>query len=219
MEADFWQDKWVNNLIGFHQTDYHPWLDLIAKHKNNAHLFVPLCGKSLDMWPLAQRYDKLAAAELSEIAFVDFFKEAKLQPQVYSKGLYNRYSLQRSPFDISIWQGDYFGLTNQQLAIGQQVDIFDRAAMIALPALMRDDYVSQLKTLFKHATLFLLTLEFDQQELSGPPFSIDETVIEQSFSFADSIELLATSELSDKIFAQRKLKVSHLVESLYLIKW
>mgnify|MGYP000400918887 CR=1 FL=1 len=58
MKADFWHDKWNNNEIGFDQDQPNP---LLVEHwqalnlEANARVFVPLCGKSIDMvWLLHQ---------------------------------------------------------------------------------------------------------------------------------------------------------------------
>ena len=219
MEPQFWHRVWQNNTIGFHQTGYHPWLAKIVERKSNNDLFVPLCGKSLDMWPLANHYRRLIGAELSDIACQDFFNDAGVVPRITRDGRHQTYHADTSDYDIKLWQGDYFGLTAAQVNSGESVDIFDRAALVALPESMRMPYVQQLRALCKHATLFLMTLEFDQRQMNGPPFSLDHTMIKNYFSYASSIEKIATQPLNDKIFAQRKLKVSELVESLYLIKW
>ncbi len=57
MDPDFWHERWKNQDIGFHQPDFHallqkywPRLEIPAA----APVFVPLCGKSLDMVWLAQ---------------------------------------------------------------------------------------------------------------------------------------------------------------------
>lgn len=219
MEQQFWHQMWTNNTIGFHQTGYHPWLDKIAALKSSRELFVPLCGKSLDMWPLANYYDRLIGAELSEIACQDFFQEADLAPTVKRMAQHNVYYCRSAEHDIRLWQGDYFALTSEQIGDGARIDIFDRAALVALPEPMRAPYVKQLRTLCNHATLFILTLEFEQSQLSGPPFALNDAMIKDYFGFADSIEKIASQQLDDKIFAQRKLPVSELVESLYIIKW
>jgi thiopurine S-methyltransferase len=219
LEQQFWHQIWENNTIGFHQTDHHPWLEQIVKLKSNDDLFVPLCGKSLDMWPLSGHYRRLIGAELSDIACEDFFKDAGIVPNVAIEAEHRRYQTKTADYEIKLWQGDYFSLSSHQISDADRLDVFDRAAMVALPDQMRLPYVQQLRSLCKHATLFILTLEFDQQQLSGPPFALDDAMIHEYFSFASSIKKIATRPLSDKIFAQRKLRVDELAESLYVIKW
>ena len=219
MEPKFWHQVWKNNSIGFHQMEFHPWLKNITEEKMAANVFVPLCGKSLDMWPLAASYDGLIGAELSEIACRDFFTQAKLTPEISNNGQHQQFRFADSEVDIALLMGDYFALSPEQFNAKGGFDIFDRAAMVALPQSMRQAYVDKLRELFKHTTLFIMTLEFDQNEISGPPFCLNDTMINQYFGFATSAKLLESKLLDDKVFAQRKLKVSSLRESLYQITW
>ena len=56
VDADFWNQRWQNNQIAFHQGRVNPLLDthfgelaLIPGDR----VFVPLCGKAIDMrWPI-----------------------------------------------------------------------------------------------------------------------------------------------------------------------
>ena len=64
MDPSFWHDRWENQDIGFHQADidallpaYWPRLELAS----DAPVFVPLCGKSLDMVWLAQQGHRASA--------------------------------------------------------------------------------------------------------------------------------------------------------------
>lgn len=52
METSFWHRRWLNNEIGFHQSEVNPFL---LEHFSALQLppgrrvFVPLCGKTLDI--------------------------------------------------------------------------------------------------------------------------------------------------------------------------
>ena len=119
---------------------------------------------------------------------------------------------------MDIWQGDYFALTSGQL--GEIGLIYDRAALIALPLQMRIDYVQQLKRLCTGpASLLLLSLEYPQEEMSGPPFSVAEPEVRQLFDFASSIQLVAMRNLTGRPFAQRQFNVSSLMEKAFWICW
>ena len=90
-------------------------------------MFVPLCGKSLDMIWLAEQGYEVIGVELSPIAVKAFFNENHLRP------------VKRQLCDFTLWQhgnisilcGDYFSLTKGHLG---HIDIvYDRAALTALP--------------------------------------------------------------------------------------
>ena len=214
MDASFWHKCWERNYLGFHQESVHPFLQTYLAPQLTAsdqHVFVPLCGKSLDMVWLAENM-KVTGAELSEIACRDFFEEKGLTYQIKTKGKFKIFSFD----EISLYQGDFFELTSQSI---EPIDwVYDRAALIALPESLQQQYVEHLfQFIPDSATLMLITLEFPQHELEGPPFAIFPSVVEKLFA-GYQIDYIAENELKCKRFAQSTFKVSKLVERLYCIK-
>ncbi len=216
MQAEFWHHCWQNQRIGFHQSDVHPLLPVVLSQLSwdrTKAIFVPLCGKSLDLWWLSG-LGQVIGAELSELACQQFYQE---QRQPYAVSCYKEFQ-HFTHQNVAIWQGDYFRLEPAQL--GSTGLIYDRAALIALPAPMRFEYVRQLKQLCQGpVSLLLLSLEYPQGEMSGPPFSVVEQEIRQLFDFASSIELLAVRNLTGRPFAQRQFQVSQLIEKAFWIRW
>lgn len=216
MQSEFWHNCWQNQRIGFHQSEVHPLLPVLLSQVSwdrSKAIFAPLCGKSLDLWWLTQQ-GHVIGAELSELACQQFYREQGQSCSVSTQGNFQRFSHSAA----EIWQGDYFALKPEQLgAIGL---IYDRAALIALPAQMRIDYVSQLKNLCPGpVTLMLLSLEYPQDHMSGPPFSVDEAEVRSLFSFAESTELVAIRNLTGRPFAQRQFNLTSLIEKAYVIRW
>lgn len=212
MEADFWHRCWQRNTTGFHQETLHPFLIQYIKPRllpSDKHVFVPLCGKSLDMVWLAEHM-QVTGIELSEIACRDFFVEKSIDYQTVAQPPFIGYGYE----NITLWQGDFF-----KFGLSEHADIvYDRAALIALPKAMQNDYAEHLKRFIEQGTrLFLIALEFPEQEMSGPPFPIFKADIDTLFS-GMRVEKLASHELTDKRFAQRVFNVSSLVETLYLIQ-
>lgn len=213
MDATFWHNCWERNSLGFHQEDVHPFLEkYLAPQLSNAqsHVFVPLCGKSLDMFWLAEHM-RVTGAELSEIACRDFFQEQQINYRVDDKGRFKVFSFE----EISLYQGDFFQLKPEDI---NAVDwIYDRAALIALPYTLQQRYVDHLLSFLPpQATLCLISLEFPQDELQGPPFATFSEDIIKLFSGC-TVNCIAENELEDKKFAQRTFNVSKLVERLYFI--
>ena len=78
-----WLKCWRDQRTGFNQktvnqllTRFWPSLDLVQ----GSRVFVPLCGKSLDMIWLAKQGHEVIGVELSPIAVWAFFRENHLKP-------------------------------------------------------------------------------------------------------------------------------------------
>lgn len=175
MEADFWLERWREGQTGFHQTRVTP---LLQKYwptlglPRGARVLVPLAGKSLDMVWLAEQGHEVLGVELSPLAVEQFFAEQGWTPRRWESAYGQHYAAQ----GVELICGDIFGLDAAALAGCQGA--YDRAALVALPAAMRRDYVKhvygQLPAAYRG---LLLTLDYPQAEMDGPPFSLDEAEV------------------------------------------
>lgn len=213
MESGFWHKCWEKNALGFHQHEVHPFLTKYFPallKEGDHHVFVPLCGKSLDMVHLAKHMN-VTGNELSAIACQDFFLENDVDFKQNDFDGFTQYSFE----NITLLEGDFFFLTSKHLTSLHW--IYDRAALIALPEAMQEQYVRHLKTFLSVNTrLFLVTVEFPKAQLEGPPFPITASRVEQLFDGC-AIELIDSHELADKQFAQRSFDVDYLIERAYVI--
>lgn len=187
MHPDFWHQRWQQNQIGFHQDAPTP---LLQKHwpalgvPVGARVFVPLCGKSLDMAWLAAQGHRVLGVELSRLAVEQFFAEHGLQPAVED----SRYGTHFRAGDIEILCGDAFGLDADLLA--DCAGVFDRAALIALPPALRQRYVNELQARLPAGCRgLLITLEYPQDERDGPPFSVTEQEVRGMYGGTWSVDL------------------------------
>jgi thiopurine S-methyltransferase len=188
MEASFWHERWQQGQIGFHQPDFHPalprhWPGLDVRPGNR--VLVPLCGRSLDMVWLAQRSHPVLGVELSPIAAAGFFEHEALPPLRDSHGPFDLYASAH----YEILQGDFFDIT-PELA-GPIHAWYDRAALVALPPPMRRRYALHLGELLAPGTRgLLITVEYPQEKMSGPPFSVPVDEVHTLFDGDFEVELL-----------------------------
>lgn len=193
MQADFWHERWNENRIGFHQEKPNR---LLVAHLDDlnlspgARVFVPLCGKTLDIpWLLTQGH-RVVGAELSELAVQQLFEEMQVLPTITQLDVLRRYSAE----GIDIFAGDIFDLDAELL--GEVDAVFDRAALVALPEGMRERYSAHLATMTGHAPQLLITFDYDQTEMAGPPFSVPAAIVESYYAEAFSIRQLAAVEVA-----------------------
>ena len=194
MKHDFWHNKWQKNEIGFHLPEANP---LLVKYfptlhlKQGARIFLPLCGKTLDIaWLLAQGY-RIAGAELSELAIEDLFRQLNLTPNITKLGEITHYSAT----NIELFVGDIFKVT--PAILGKVDAVYDRAALVALPEDMRKTYSAHLMALTHNAPQLLICFEYDQTIHEGPPFSICDDEVKQHYQLNYDLTLLETEALPD----------------------
>ena len=196
MQPEFWRKKWASNQIGFHLPDVNPYLQRFWPDLNlaaHARVLVPLCGKSLDLLWLAGRGHRVLGIELSEKAVEDFFSEQQLQPQISEHGVFKVYRAGT----IELWCGDVFALSAEDVADCSA--LYDRAAVIALPPPMRERYAEHLQNILPAGLKgLLITLDYDQSQISGPPFSVDDAQVQHMFGGAWQMQVLESQDvLSD----------------------
>lgn len=188
MQADFWHQRWADNQIGFHQSSP---TTLLLKHwpalgvPACASVFVPLCGKSLDMAWLASQGHSVLGVELSQLAIKQFFAEHALTPATHA----SQYGTHYRAGGIEIIHGDAFGL--DAAVLGDCSAVFDRAAMIALPPPMRARYADEVYSRLPSGCHgLLITLEYPQADRDGPPFAIAESEIRERYAPTWDIDML-----------------------------
>lgn len=193
MDREFWLRVWREGHIPFHLgvpapplVAHWPALALPAPSR----VLVPLCGKSQDLLWLRERGHRVLGVELSPLAVQQFFDENALRPAVRDTPAGRHYEVER----LEVIQGDVFALDARTIAGCDAV--YDRGGLIALPADLRRRYVEHVYAqLGAGCRGLLLTLEYRQAEMQGPPFSVDEHELHALLGAAFEIETLARADV------------------------
>jgi thiopurine S-methyltransferase len=193
MDSDFWLQRWQEGRIGFHRNEVMP---LLQKHwpvlevLRGARVLVPLCGKTLDMPWLAAQGLHVRGVELAPLAIGQFFAEQKLSPQSRAAP----YGMHYIAGDIEIVQADIFAVDKSLIA--ECGAIYDRAALIALPPPLRERYAREIYAALPAGCRgLLITLEYPQAEMEGPPFSVQEREVHRLFGEHWDIDLLERRDI------------------------
>ncbi len=211
-DQDFWHNKWAANQIGFHLEDVNPLLTRFWSQLNpqrDQQVLVPLCGKSEDLIWLAQQHNGVTGVELSSIAVRSFFAEHFYTPTV------TRLSSQHELYqfdELMIFNGDFF-----TAPLTQYDCIYDRAALVALPEPLRQQYAQQLLSRLKpNGKVLLVTLDYPQREMSGPPFSVPEQELQQLFAGLKLTQL--HQDIADSSHPKIQNGLSHFSEQVWLLE-
>jgi len=201
MKTARWHQSWKSGKIGFHQKrfnsrleQYWPTLGLEA----DATILVPLCGKSLDMLYLHQCGHRVVGVELSKIAVEAFFAENQLTYERTESGNLQEFTGTGKAAGIRLLAGDIFALETAQT--GPVTGFYDRAALIALPAETRQQYVDKLASLLSAGAVGLLIgLSYDPSKMNGPPFSVPDAEVKARFAQDFQVTQLAHSSGPERL--------------------
>lgn len=178
MDTKFWHEKWESNHIGFHRDEPNP---LLIKYfhqlalPRGSRVFVPFCGKTRDMvWLRAQGY-RVVGSELVLVAIEQLVTELGLEAR-WSDARQHRLCCVDG---IDIWVGDFFDLSRKDL--GPIDAVYDRAALVALPAETRKRYAAHMQEITNCAPQLVLCYEYDQNLVEGPPFSVIDAELKQHY--------------------------------------
>ncbi len=211
-----WISRWESNNTGWHADEVNrqliEYLDELNLSTNDT-VFVPLCGKSLDMNYLKQKNFKVIGVEMSELAIQQFFKENNLSYKLSKDGEFDLYEGGR----IKIYCGDFFGLRSHHLESVKAV--YDRASLIALDESLRQKYVKHLNDIISlDVRIMLLTLNYPQHQRSGPPFAVSKVEVDRLFKGSfDCQELYCIDDIENEPMFQN-LGVDFVEKAVYLLQ-
>lgn len=193
MDRDFWQARWDEGRIGFHQDDVNPYLRRYWPGMNipadNA-VFVPLCGKSKDMLWLRAQGHAVIGVEVVARAVEAFFAENALPVTRRRHGAMELWESE----GIRIYCGDFFDLGTADLAgVGA---VYDRASLVALPPALRTRYAAHLRTVLPaQVDALLVTMDYPQTEMEGPPHAVTEQEVHALYQPHFEIELVCVEDI------------------------
>ena len=182
MHHDYWQERWDKGEIGFHASEANPLLVAHLDALAPGSIYVPMCGKSRDLTHLAERGFTVAGTEWVPEAAAAYFAEAGLMAATSQLG---PFACLRSPeLAVSLLVGDAFALA--EVVPSPQLPLFDsaydRASLVAIDPARRLDYVETMhRVLRPGGTLLLVTFDYDQQRLDGPPWSVNDELVRTLF--------------------------------------
>lgn len=213
MEPSDWQARWREGKTAFHEGAPNAFLvshaDRLGAPKR---VFVPLCGKARDMAFLASRGAEVVGVDVSELAAEQFFAESSIVAE-RSKS---------APFDVwaaegvKILVGDVFAVDPS--SVGAFDAIYDRAALVALDPEVRSRYVALLASLLApDGKLLLVTFDYDQSKMAGPPFAVSDATVLELFAAGFECEKLGERDVTDERPRFREAGADRVSESAWLL--
>lgn len=165
-------------------------------------IFVPLCGKTVDMAYLASQTNVevigLDGVRLPLEEFATEHPSFEIVPLPASGDKYERFAGK----NISFLKGDYFDL-DETTAGGRFDAVWDRASIIAIEPHLREQYVETMSRVIRPGgTLLVSTLErrtgTEEGRNGGPPFSVPEAEVRRLYEGQDWVESVTLVEETDQ---------------------
>jgi len=211
-----WLQRWHDNDIGWHHDEFNPYLVRFWQRlevPEGAQVLVPLCGKSCDMVWLARQGHQVLGVELSPVAAAGFFSEQGLEPRRRNPGRFEQWLA--APYEIL--RGDLFQLqASQTETVG---GVYDRASVVAMTPDQRVHYARLLADLLPAGCpVLLIAMDYPEQEMGGPPYSVPRQEIERLFSRDFQLHLLHTEDLLAQSDRYAEWGLSRMLEQVYLLR-
>ena len=210
MDKNFWHQRWEKNEIAFHEeaanlllVKYFSQLSLTE----DSRIFLPLCGKTLDIAWLLSNGCSVVGAELSKIAIEQLFLNLGIKPTITQAGKLEHHSAA----NIDVFVGDLFDLSREQL--GHVDAVYDRGALVALPEMTRRRYTEHLAKITDQAPQLLICYEYQQSLMEGPPFSISNDEVKRHYGEGFNLFFLASVEVQGGLKGKCPAK-----ENVWLLK-
>ena len=128
--------------------------------------------------------------ELSEVAIDSFCMENGIPARRADVAGFDEYQAA----NLRLLCGDFFRLTPP--ALGSCAAVYDRAALVSWASESRARYVAHLTELTpRGCQTLLITCEYPQAEMTGPPFSVDAECVDRLYSAHHKIQELDRSDI------------------------
>lgn len=206
-----WHSHWTRKTPGFHEGRVNTYLQqfLPSYHlQPGDRIFMPLCGKAIDILWLSQQGFRVIGVELSEVAIESFFEESALD---FTKMQQGKLVIYDAP-NITLYLGDFMDIQDTHLSDCKLV--YDRASIVAIESFNRKAYKRKMLEIIPAGIpMLLVTLNYDQNIMQGPPFSVPVSEIKQLYQPEYQLELLQTVEQIEERPKWRETGLESLLES------
>lgn len=198
-----WYERWEENKLGWHESDVHEALKkygdrILGQTKSEddqvcttpTRVFVPLCGKTVDMAFLAKQPNVSVVGVDGIMKALETFASEQPDLEIQPATATEKHERLLGK-DIMLLKGDFFEL-DEEATGGRFEAIFDRASMVAIDPSLREAYVEIIsKVIQPGGKVLLVTIERcsgTEEDKNGPPFSISEEEVRRLYESQDWVE-------------------------------
>jgi len=224
-----WSKRWKESKTGWHKLQPHHFLEKYgheiipnfatppstidaactdsdhATAGKQVRVFVPLCGKTVDMAFMAEHRGVREVVGIDGIRkALDEFSTENPNLQIEEQSTHHHRAVEKlSGNGIALLRGDLFDLDDDMTG-GKFDCIFDRASLVAIQPELRERYVETMGKLMKPGgTILLVTLDrrdgTDDAKKAGPPYSVDEREVRRLYEGLDWVTSVTKLDEFDEL--------------------
>ncbi|XP_033756355.1 probable thiopurine S-methyltransferase [Pecten maximus] len=189
-----WLNNWEGDCTPWHMSDVHEGLAryykvLVNKPSVQNKIFLPLCGKSVDIKWLADRGNEVVGVEAAEMGLVEFFAEQNIEYSVEAAASVKGKLFRSRDNKIRLYCCDIFDFS-ASVECGFS-GVWDRGSIEALEFEDRKRYIELMRTLISSETGYLA--EIVERDLGkGPPYYVTADELEAGFGPGCTVTKLMT---------------------------
>mmetsp|Transcript_16106 Transcript_16106/g.18239 ORF Transcript_16106/g.18239 Transcript_16106/m.18239 type:complete len:287 (-) Transcript_16106:1581-2441(-) len=225
--AEPWDKRWKRDGTrpGFHNLEVNKhlveYLERVRREAGDKeskwNVLVPLCGKTVDMGFLESNGYNVVGVEFIQDAIDQFADEQGFtwqQPEsvddfvVFNKDVGS---------GLSIWKGDFFKFKDSFTSKNKETFnfVWDRAAMVAIQPVLRRQYADTIKAMGEN--MILVTFEYDQNEMDGPPFSVPTNEVYELYQDKYNITLVSRESIAKALPKLAARGISEGYENVFIL--
>ena len=208
--AEYWTDRWKKGKTDWHREEVHnilfKYVDELTGGRSNLRVFLPLCGKSVDMLWLADQGHTVVGVELAKQAIESFFTENNLTFKVESVKM----TASGEPAEvykcneknITIFCCDLYTFEEED-AGGKFDAIWDRGSLSAIvPSANGKRYTKKMHSLLAHHGNCIVETHYYEVDRGGkPPASISDELRNELYGEDFTIKELEVGSVYDTEFS------------------
>ena len=181
-------------------------------------IFVPFCGKSLDMKWFYEKGMSVVGVEVSELPAREFFSGNNLEYEVEHSTTVPHCKIYRHDDRLCIYLCDIFNLDSKLLG-GRFDYLWDRGALVAVIHEERELYWNFISSILAdNAQGFIELNEFDSTQHTGPPYDFSKDCLARLLGDKYSFKQICIRKEDEMPEFYRTTKFEGLYLALYFIK-
>jgi len=220
--TQMWKDRWDAGQIGFHKSDVHQtlvkYIDKLFPNGNKGKIFVPLCGKTVDMKWLADNGIDVIGLDAVRVSLEQFYSEHNIENSVEKCADLGQEAevFKSSDNKIRLYCADMFKFSPD--IEGTFDAIWDRGSLVAIYRKDVPTYAEIIKKLLKPgASCLVEVFEYDVSIFDGvdnpqkppPPHPVLEEELRRLYEPDCSVEQLDRNERN--LFGKSAHVVAYLI--------